>query len=123
MKSKRWKYFIPAFIWAILIFSVSSIPDLSTQSLGFKMMDKLAHFTVFLILGLCVGYGVGSQKISPGGVFWITLGFTTFYGVTDEFHQFFVPGRQMDGFDILADAAGAAAASGLYLFRMKRRMQ
>jgi hypothetical protein len=32
------------------------------------------------------------------------------YGVSDELHQHFVPGRTMDPFDLLADAAGAAAA-------------
>ena len=32
------------------------------------------------------------------------------YGVTDEWHQAFVPGRQADAADVLADAAGAVLA-------------
>jgi VanZ family protein len=33
------------------------------------------------------------------------------YGVSDEFHQRFVPGRSSDVYDVLADAEGAAAAA------------
>ena len=32
------------------------------------------------------------------------------YGVSDEFHQSFVPGRTPDAADVLADAVGAALA-------------
>jgi VanZ family protein len=35
----------------------------------------------------------------------------TLYGVTDEIHQHFVPPRQAEAFDLLADAAGASAAA------------
>jgi len=34
------------------------------------------------------------------------------YGATDELHQYFVPGRQADVADLLADAIGAIAAAG-----------
>jgi VanZ family protein len=36
----------------------------------------------------------------------------TAYGATDEWHQSFVPGRQADAADVLADALGALAAAG-----------
>jgi VanZ family protein len=37
------------------------------------------------------------------------------YGLLDEVHQAFVPGRDADPYDLLADAVGAAAAaSGLW---------
>jgi VanZ family protein len=29
------------------------------------------------------------------------------YGASDEFHQYFVPGRQADVFDLMADSLGA----------------
>ncbi len=35
----------------------------------------------------------------------------TFYGVTDEIHQFFVPGRTADVYDVLSDFIGASIGS------------
>jgi VanZ family protein len=45
------------------------------------------------------------------------------YGVTDELHQAFVPGRVPDPADWLVDTAGAyaGAATGLLLARRARR--
>ena len=37
----------------------------------------------------------------------------TLYGVTDEGHQWFVPGRTAEVADLVADAVGAAVATGL----------
>lgn len=47
----------------------------------------------------------------------------TLYGVTDEWHQRFVPPREVEAFDVVADAFGAAlAAFALYgLFRKRRQ--
>jgi VanZ family protein len=33
------------------------------------------------------------------------------YGVSDEFHQYFVPPRQVEALDVVADTIGAAAAA------------
>ena len=45
------------------------------------------------------------------GVTWrrglLALVLATLYGVTDEFHQMFVPGRTADRYDVLADGIGA----------------
>jgi len=41
------------------------------------------------------------------------------YGASDEFHQYFVPGRDCSGFDLLADTAGSAA--GIFIFTWMTR--
>ncbi len=44
----------------------------------------------------------------------------TGYGVTDELHQWLVPGRTADWWDLFADATGAAAACGaLWVWRSR----
>ena len=43
------------------------------------------------------------------------------YGVSDEFHQLFVPGRMCDPMDWLVDTAGAALGSGLAYLQLRRR--
>ncbi len=39
--------------------------------------------------------------------------FCSFYGVFDEWHQSFVPGRNSDVFDWLADTMGGVFAAGI----------
>jgi VanZ family protein len=38
---------------------------------------------------------------------WYAIGIAAAYGVLDEIHQHFVPGRQPDVLDVLTDLAGA----------------
>lgn len=41
------------------------------------------------------------------------------YGISDEFHQWFVPPRSVEGLDVLADTVGAAlSAAVLYIWSM-----
>ena len=67
---------------------------------------KSAHFIIYTALGFCaantVRYVTGRKK----RVFLISLIWGSFYGVTDEFHQYFVPGRACMWQDWLIDTAG-----------------
>lgn len=51
------------------------------------------------------------------GVTWargfVAILLATLYGVTDEFHQLFVPGRSADRYDVLADCLGASLGVAL----------
>jgi VanZ family protein len=44
------------------------------------------------------------------------------YGLGDEVHQLFVPGRLFDLADLAADAAGGALGSGAYLWLARRHL-
>ena len=71
------------------------------------IIRKLAHFTIFFILGaisvpLCACY---TQKKAKN--FLIPLLFCVFYAICDEFHQFFVPGRSARIFDVFIDSLGS----------------
>jgi VanZ family protein len=116
------KYQLPACLWAILIFILSSIPRLSVPQLGVVFADKIFHFVVYLILGLLLVRAF-LHTGAPGreqraylaaailGVFW---------GLTDEVHQAFVRGRDASVYDLLADAAGVLCVVGAMWWR--RRM-
>ncbi len=77
--------------------------------------DKLIHATVFGILGFFV---LGAMKATVDGYRafqpWLAVILVTVYGVLDEFHQHFVPGRSPDIYDVMADAAGGML--GVWLF-------
>ena len=51
------------------------------------------------------------------GVTWargmVAVVLATLYGVSDEFHQLFVPGRSADRYDVLADCMGATAGAAI----------
>ncbi|MGB5540538.1 MAG: VanZ family protein, partial [Gammaproteobacteria bacterium] len=42
------------------------------------------------------------------------------YGVLDEIHQYFVPGRQADVLDVLADVSGGLLGAGLMFLLLRR---
>jgi hypothetical protein len=104
----------PAFLWGpvalqmVLIFAASSIPDLRTIPGGIS--DKSGHGIGYGILGAVLIRALAGGRLN--GVTWWRAGLAvvlaTLYGVTDEFHQSFVPGRSPDRFDVLADCVGAA---------------
>ena len=90
-----------------LIFAASSIPNL--RNLPGGMSDKSGHSIGYAMLaGLLLRAFAGGRLRGitwKGGLIAIVL--ATLYGVTDEFHQLFVPGRSADPYDVLADCVGA----------------
>lgn len=104
----------PLFLWGpvvlmlVVIFGASSIPNLKT--LPGNISDKSGHSIGYAMLG-----GVILRALAGGRLRGVTLAkglaaiaLATLYGVTDEFHQLFVPGRSADRFDVLADFVGAS---------------
>lgn len=51
----------------------------------------------------------------------LSLLMTGLYGVSDEVHQSFVPGRSASVYDALADVAGAGIVCGLWYWRQRKR--
>lgn len=106
-KLTRW---IPAIAWMGVIFRLSSLPGSSVPG----RFSGVGHFVTYAMLGALV-YSAerrsGSGHAAAGAIIVASL-----YGVTDEFHQYFVPGRTPDVADWAVDTLGAASASlGLLL--------
>ena len=109
----RWWLWGPVALQMALIFAASSIPNL--HSLPGGMSDKSGHSIGYAILG-----GVLLRAFAGGrlrGITWtrglLAIALATLYGVTDEAHQLFVPGRSADRYDVIADCVGAAIGVGL----------
>ena len=101
---------LPALVWAGVIFALSSRSTLPTPAL-FPGFDKAAHFGAYALLGFLLARGAAASRLGPGWV--LALGLL--YGASDEYHQSFVPGRTVDAWDWVADALGVAA--GLWIHR------
>jgi hypothetical protein len=110
MRSVSWSHFCWPLLLGCTVFAASSRPVVS--GLGFEGGDKVAHFAVYGLLGtlLCRVWGSGWRAAV------LALATASLFGATDEWHQSFVPGRDSDVMDWLADSSGAALAVCLYCF-------
>jgi VanZ family protein len=115
-RRRRWLAWTPAALNAALIWAVSSMshPDfVPVADVPFK--DKGVHFLVFGVLGLFVAHGARRTwpTWSLARVFALTVLCIIAWGALDEGHQFFVPGRDCDVHDVLADALGGVVGAGM----------
>jgi VanZ family protein len=106
-------YWVPAVLYAGLIFYLSSQSHPEEQLPSFLLKDisdKVLHTVEYAVLGgLCyraLRWGASGQVASHALLLAIVM--ASLYGVTDEAHQFFVPFRESSWQDWLADTIGAA---------------
>jgi VanZ family protein len=103
-----------------LIFGLSSISRTPSFVSG---IDKYLHATLYagfatlLIRALAGGW----RRPVTVGVVVATVAIAAAYGVSDEFHQSFVPHRSVEAMDVVADTVGASiAAIALYAWDIIR---
>lgn len=61
--------------------------------------DKVGHAGAYAVLGALLTLATGRV--------WVAVLLATLFGVSDEIHQYFVPGRAADVLDVVADGVGA----------------
>jgi VanZ family protein len=108
--------------YCLLIFVQSSFPspDMGPELPG---QDKLIHLAAYAVMGYLACRALATLPRIPGTFVLFIAGFlfATVFGLSDEWHQSFVPGRMADGWDLLADAAGALLGAGGYCWRYGAR--
>jgi len=110
---RKFLYFLPAAVYYALIFY------LSQRSYDFKVgvphFDKGAHFLEFAVLAVLLFFGYfkssGADLKIKAFLAFITA---IILAIADEIHHYFVPGRESDVLDVMADGAGIIF--GLFLF-------
>jgi VanZ family protein len=107
--------------YCALIFFLSSQSTLPMPML-FPGEDKLIHAIAYGLMGLLAWMTFSSEQRPLIMVFSASLVFCSLYGLSDEWHQSFVPGRDASLGDWLADTLGAALAA-LVLFRLSSRQK
>ena len=106
--------------WMGVIFCLSAqstLPSLTPGLPGFQ--DIAGHLTAYAILAVLYRHALAHAGMRRAG--WWALALCVLYGVTDEFHQSFVPGRNPDVFDLAMDTSGASAALLLSLLIPRAR--
>jgi VanZ family protein len=107
---RPWRF---ALLYMALIFVISSfevdVPGLER----FPLRDKGIHLVEYSVLGwLCAS---ASARTWPLASPWQTAVFAVFvsalWGLSDEIHQAFVPGRFAELNDVIADLCGSAVGA------------
>jgi VanZ family protein len=106
-----------------MIFFFSHQPGHTLHLPSIPGIDKIAHMLAYGLLALTVLWFLGSA--GPSGFLnpaLKTVLFCLLFGVSDEFHQSFIPGRWVSVFDLLADLTGAMLVCALWLWNRDFRL-
>lgn len=83
------------------------------------IIRKLAHYTIYMVGGfLIMNYAYSTSQTRKKQIC-CSLFFGMFYAMTDEFHQYFVPGRSARIFDVGIDTLGVITGILIYMTLMK----
>lgn len=117
----RWlSCWAPALVWMGIIFFLS---DRTADELGgwFPFLPDLnwGHLAGYLVLAVLVRFALKRTVATAWPGSWAVL-ISLLYGVSDEFHQYFVPSRSPGVKDLAVDAAGALVGVLLVSWLEKR---
>ena len=102
-------YWVPTVLWMGVIFFLSTLPESATPGRGI-ISDKVCHAAEYFILAFLILFALQrTTQFRFFTSFWITLVWVAIYGLSDEIHQLYVPTRQFDVLDLIADVSGAMA--------------
>lgn len=103
--SQRRLYLALLFLWALLTFVLTSIPNPDVP-VPFRFADKAAHLGFYAVMGILCGLWRRASGCSAREAVLQTLLFVAVAGALDEVHQHWIPGRTMSLLDWAADLLG-----------------
>lgn len=122
-RGRRLLAWLPPLVWAGLIFFISNQPKETFQKLGFtgQALSVGGHLIVYFVLMILLVLALrASTNLSNKQVYLVAFLIVAIYGLSDEYHQSFVPGRTPTLEDWLVDLIGAGLAM-LVLLRWDHR--
>jgi VanZ family protein len=113
---------IPMLVVMGTIFYLSHQPGDSFNLPDLTHFDKLLHAVAYGVLAATILFAVPlrlkSESLVITAIIAVLVCFV--YGITDEFHQSFVPGRFVSGWDVAADVFGATVVAWSWERRMRK---
>lgn len=109
--------------WAIFIFILSSFSfdGLSTSSVynddNRDLTSSVVHVILYAVFTLLAIRALQATGISKFKSFFYGFLLALLYGASDEWHQYFVPGRESHISDWLLDAVGAYIVLSFYMYK------
>ncbi len=113
---------LPMILVMGIIFFLSQQPGDSLDLPDIPDLDKVLHALIYGVLAATTLFAISPEKrrAAPGRASLFVILFCVLYGISDELHQSFVPGRMPDILDLIADTTGATLMVCLWrLFRAR----
>jgi VanZ family protein len=107
-----------------LIYIQSANPS-PEQIPSFPFVDKVLHFVAYGIMGILFYRAYQTLRIKDNIQMLMLLSVVSasLYGLSDEIHQYFVPFRDAEVTDVIADIFGAVCGVYLYQLLVVSRME
>lgn len=123
MQLSKFIFLVPSMICSFAIFVTSHQPNLQLDYTGFSFEDKLWHFIAYACLGSSVYYAIFkiSKRTNRIRQILYSLIICSLFALSDEVHQYFIPGRMFEFGDIIADIMGAFTAIIIFSYILKRK--
>jgi VanZ family protein len=123
-RQRRIVSWLPAAAYMLLIWALSSIAG-QFNFAHVPFQDKGVHFLEYGTLAVLLAHAIRGtwRDLRPLPTFALAVALATLWGITDEIHQAYVPGRNADVEDVVADASGAALAASLYLVAVRIQLR
>lgn len=110
MLKKIFNYWFPPIVWALIIFTFSSFSTPSTSAIYWQdfVVKKLAHMVEYGIFAFLLYRALRAYEVNKTRAVILSILIAGVYGLTDEFHQSFTPGREPRIRDVAFDTIGAS---------------
>ncbi len=105
------------------IFFLSHQPGNELKLPLFVGADKLLHATAYGVLAITSIFALPKtfKTTFPLPTAFLVVFICLLYGITDEYHQSFIPGRSPDIFDVIADTVGAMIVCTIWYLRKSQK--
>ena len=117
------RFWLPPIGVMVVIYALSAQPDIPHPPGPWMdgVVDKIAHAAGYGLLAWLFLRALEQRFTRSVALEALCVIIAVAYGVTDEFHQSFVPGRNPSLADLAADATGAIGAMALSGWIQRRR--
>jgi VanZ family protein len=104
-RGRRLLRWAPVVVWMGVIFGFSSLTGSELKTVS--AFSVFGHLSEYAVLGALVFLALAPRGTWRRAAF-LAVAIASAYGVTDELHQIFTPGRTADPLDWATDTVGAA---------------
>jgi VanZ family protein len=116
--------YLPAVVWAGLIFTLSSFSGDRYPRIDIRFADKGMHALLFLPLGWFLARACAAAGTKEGIRFWsssllVAIVIGIIYGATDEIHQIWVPQRVCSFADWTVDSISVVIGAWAWVMAVR----